>query len=144
MQGRTRPGRHLWVVQQQGSKSGGEAPVLGDARLTACALPWQLQKWLICFLKVYVYFLNIIRMCVCLDVSMHICKQVRSEARGARSPGGLGSLAVLSCQRWVLRTELGSSARAHTCNVLKILFLIICIYVGGAGAQKRVSDPPGA
>lgn len=79
-------------------------------------------------------------MCVCLDVSMHICKQVRSEARGARSPGGgggLGSLAVLSCQRWVLRTELGSSARAHTCNVLKILFLIICIYVRGVQERRR-------
>lgn len=29
---------------------------------------------------------------------------------------------------WVLRTEQGSSARVHTCNALRILFLIVCIY----------------
>lgn len=29
---------------------------------------------------------------------------------------------------WVLRTEGGSPARVHTCNFLKILFLVVCIY----------------
>lgn len=43
-------------------------------------------------------------------------------------PQGAELLVVWSCQMWVLRTERGSSARVHTCNFLKILFLIVCIY----------------
>lgn len=40
------------------------------------------------FLTIYIYFLKIICICVCLYVSIHACKQILSEVRGARSPGG--------------------------------------------------------
>lgn len=40
------------------------------------------------FLMTYIYFLKITCICVCLYVSTHACKQILSEVRGARSPGG--------------------------------------------------------